>query len=580
MESLADTDVYDLLNRLKKLNAIGVALSSEKDNKRLLERILEAAKTLTYADGGTLYSYDKEHDELKFEIMMTDTLKIHKGGTSGEVIELPPIPLHDPNGKPNMHMVAACAAITETTINIPDAYKDTRFEFSGMRKFDEAMNYRSVSFLTVPMKDHQNEIIGVLQLLNAIDPVTGKIHQFENWEQELVESLASQAAVALVNQRFVEEQRVLFEAFIKLIARAIDDKSPYTGGHCSRVPVLTMMLAEATERAKYGSPEIHDFHMSEEDRYELWVAGMLHDCGKITTKEYVVDKGTKLETIFDRIHLIDLRFETLKRDAETHLLKQQVAALKKGEVFDEAAKQAELADYCKTLDEEREFLRKANIGGEFMSEEHQEKVKQIAQRYWRTPEGEEQPLLFHDEECEALFYPLKENEVRDEEDLRKFKGEVENFCIPKGTLRDKERKHINYHINATINMLEALPYPKNLARVPEFAGGHHERMDGKGYPKGLKREEMSVQARAMGIADVFEALTAADRPYKKAMSLSLALTILGRMKLDNHIDPDLFNVFIHEKVYEEYAKQYLQADQIDEVDITQLPGYESIEALK
>lgn len=580
MQSFQNADVYDLLNRLKKLNTIGVALSSEQDNKRLLERILDAAKTLTYADGGTLYSYDKARDELKFEIMMTDSLNIHKGGTSGEDINLPPIPLHDPQGKPNMHMVAACAAITESTINIPDAYQETRFEFSGMRKFDEAMCYRSVSFLTVPMKDHQNEIIGVLQLINAINPENGEIHCFESWEQELVESLASQAAVALVNQRFIEEQKILFEAFIKLIARAIDDKSPYTGGHCSRVPVLTMMLAEATERAKYGSAEIHDFHMSEEDRYELWVAGMLHDCGKITTKEYVVDKATKLETIFDRIHMIDLRFETLKRDAEIDVLKQQVAALKNGVAFDEAKKHAELAEYCRTLDEEREFLRNANIGGEFMSEEHQARVKQIAQRRWRNPDGEEQALLFHDEECEALFYPLNENEVRDAEDLRKFKGEVENFCIPKGTLRDKERKHINYHINATINMLEALPYPKNLARVPEFAGGHHERMDGKGYPKGLKRKEMSVQARAMGIADVFEALTAADRPYKKAMSLSLALTILGRMKLDNHIDPDLFNVFIHEKVYEEYAKKYLLPEQIDEVDVTQLPGYEAVDSLK
>lgn len=580
MESLADTDAYDLLNRLKKLNSIGVALSSEKDDRRLLERILDAAKTLTYADGGTLYSYDKERDELKFEIMMTDTLNIHKGGTSGEAIQLPPIPLHDANGNPNMHMVAACAAITESTINIPDAYQETRFEFSGMRKFDAAMNYRSISFLTVPMKNHQNEIIGVLQLLNATDPKSGNIHPFESWEQELVESLASQAAVALVNQRFIEEQKVLFEAFIKLIARAIDDKSPYTGGHCSRVPVLTMMLADAVERAQYGSLEIHDFHMSEEDRYELWVAGMLHDCGKITTKEYVVDKGTKLETIFDRIHLLDLRFETLKRDAEIDLLKQQVTALKNGENFKETVKYAELAGYCKILDEERDFLRTANIGGEFMSAEQEAKIQQIAQRRWRDSEGKQQPLLYQDAECENLFYPTKDNEIRNVEDLRKCKGELENLCIAKGTLRDQERTHINYHINATINMLNALPYPKSLARVPEFAGGHHERMDGKGYPKGLKRDRMSVQARAMGIADVFEALTAADRPYKKAMPLSTALTILGRMKLDNHIDPELFNVFIHEKVYEEYAKHYLQAEQIDAVDITQLPGYEPLEQLK
>jgi HD-GYP domain-containing protein (c-di-GMP phosphodiesterase class II) len=391
-------------------------------------------------------------------------------------------------------------------------------------------------------------VIGVLQLLNARNPCTGEITVFSAFDQELVESLASQAAVALVNQRLLEEQRTLFEAFIELIANAIDDKSPYTGGHCRRVPELTSMLAEAAAAVETGP--LKAFTMSDEDRYELKVAGWLHDCGKITTPEYVVDKATKLETIFDRIHLIDTRFEVLKRDLILAQQQRQITALKQGEFFDEAAEQKILTEQLARLDEDREFLRRCNIGSEFMADKDKARVEQIATQRWVNPQGIEEPFL-------------SENELY-------------NLNITRGTLTPEERQVINYHIVATINMLEALPYPRYLRNVPEYAGGHHERMDGKGYPKGLTREQMSVQARVMGIADIFEALTAADRPYKKAMTLSEALTILGRMKLDHHIDPDLFDVFIHEKVYLKYAEKFLRPEQIDHVDVTQIPGYCSL----
>jgi len=563
-------DGHELLNRLKRLNSIGVALSSEKDGKRLLERILEAARSLTGADGGTLYT--KTEAGLNFEILLSESLGIHKGGTSGEPITFPPLPLEDEKGQSNLHMVAVCAAVKGYTINIPDAYEDTEFEFSGTRKFDAQMNYRSKSFLTVPMRDHQNAVIGVLQLINAIDPVTQEIRAFSHWDQELVESLASQAAVALVNQRFIEEQRHLFEAFIQLIANAIDDKSPYTGGHCKRVPELTMMLADAVARTQQGPPEIRDFQMSEENRYELWVAGMLHDCGKITTKEYVVDKGTKLETIFDRIHLIDTRFEVLKRDAEIALLQRQVQALQTGTPVDFAADAAALANTQALLNEERQFLRSANVGGEYMSDAAQARVQQIASRCWVGPDGQSMNLLLNDHDTEQRYYPLKTDEIRSPEDLRHSKGELENLCIPKGTLRPAERDHINHHITATLNMLNSLPYPKNLSQVPEFAGGHHERMDGKGYPKGLARDSMSLQARMMGIADIFEALTAGDRPYKHAMPLSQALKILSKMKAEQHIDPDLFDVFVREQVYQQYAKKYLHPAQLDTIDMQALLG--------
>jgi HD-GYP domain-containing protein (c-di-GMP phosphodiesterase class II) len=533
------------VDSLQKLNEIGVALSAEKDSNKLLQTILEASKEFTHADGGTLYL--KEGEGLKFEIMLSESLNIHKGGTSGVSIPFPPLPLYDQEGNENRHMVAVCAALTKRTINIPDAYYNDEFEFSGTKKFDSDMGYRSKSFLTVPLIDHEGEVSGVLQLLNAMDKHTNEPRPFTEEEQQLAESLASQAAVALVNQRLLMEQKNLFDAFIQLIANAIDDKSPYTGGHCKRVPELTMMIADAAMHYKDGPEEIRHFRMDEDLRYELYVASMLHDCGKITTKEFVVDKATKLETIYDRIELVDTRCEVLKRDAEIDMLKRQVAALKRGETLDEATLQAELSETQQRIDTDRDLIRRYNVGGEFMSDEAIAQVNQIARRRWMNPSGEDAPLLSDEE--------------------------IYNLSIRKGTLTTEEREHINYHITATIHMLEALPFPRYLKNVPEYAGGHHERMDGKGYPRGLNREQMSLQARMMGIADIFEALTASDRPYKKAMSLSTALTILGKMKLDNHIDPDLFDMFIRQKVYMQYAEKYLPAEQIDAVDETKIPGY-------
>lgn len=537
-------EILDLLSRLKTLIKIGVALSAETDRTHLLEMILKEAKRIALADGGTLYTRT-EDNQLKFQIMLTDTLKIHSGGTSGVPVTLPSLPMYQDNGEPNLDKVAVCAAMQGKTINIPDAYANKDFEFSGTRAFDEKTGYRSQSFLTVPLKDNEGEIIGVLQLINALDPVTQEITVFGPLEQELVESLASQAAVALVNQRLIEDQRHLFEALIELIATAIDDKSPYTGGHCRRVPELTMMLAEAAAHVQKGP--LKDFTMTDEERYELRVAGWLHDCGKITTPEYIIDKSTKLETIFDRIHLIDTRFEVLKRDAEIAMLREQLAKQARGETVDIETLETQLAQQLQILDEERQFIRHCNIGSEFMPDDFKKRVLRIAKHRWKTPDDKEEDFLSDDE--------------------------IYNLNITKGSLTPEEREIINYHITATLNMLEALPYPRYLKHVPEYAGGHHERMDGKGYPKGLTRQEMSVQARVMGIADIFEALTARDRPYKKPMSLSQALTILGHMKESNHIDPDLFDVFIHEKIYLRYAEKFLDSEQIDEVDVTKLPGY-------
>ncbi|PZO10613.1 MAG: phosphohydrolase [Lysobacteraceae bacterium] len=525
------TSEQQILSRLETLNAIGAALSHERDLPTLLERILEAAREFANADGGTLYRV--QGDTLVFEVLRNHSLGYVMGGRHGKPIDFPPLPMHDESGRPNHGMVVAHAALTGTTVNIADAYVAEGYDFSGTRAFDAKTGYRSQSFLTVPMKDHDGRVIGVLQLINSKN-AAGEVDAFSHAEQQLVESLASQAAIALNNRILITQLENLFEALIKLINTAIDEKSPYTGGHCERVPVLTNLLAEAAVRTQVGP--LAAFAMSEKDRYELKIAGLLHDCGKITTPVHVVDKATKLQTLFDRIALVETRFEVLLRDAEiAHL---------RGEI-DAGAYQVRVAQ----LQVDREFLRQCNTGGEFMVDAKLAQVQRIAGYRWRAPDGSDQPFLSADE--------------------------VENLSIRRGTLTAAEREVINHHMVMTIRLLEALPWPAHLTQVPEYAGGHHERMDGKGYPRGLTRDQMSVQARVMGVADVFEALTASDRPYKLGKTLTESLTILGRMKLEHHVDPDLFDVFLRERVYLDYAHRFLAPAQIDAVDWACIPGVSS-----
>ncbi len=696
----------DLLARLEELNAVGSALSKEKDLSSLLEAILKAAKRITHAEAGTLYLMEGG-ERLRFELVHNDALGIAMGGTSGVPIPFYPVRLYDDAGRPNNSMVVAFAALRGETVNIPDAYAAEGFDFSGTRNFDAKTGYRSKSFLAVPMKNHEKETIGVLQLINAKDRLTGEIVPFSDADRRLAESLASQAAIALTNRQLIGQLERLFESFIGLINAAIDEKSPYTAGHCQRVPVLTMMFADAVCAVAAGP--FKDFTMTDADRYELKIAGLLHDCGKVTTPVHIVDKATKLQTIFDRIHLIDTRFEVLKRDAEIAMLRQLMAldtascnlllsleregssaragprpgasprpipsaltpvpslrgerslpvsfsssllthqgdrnpaqsasshlssplgggvsSLQRGrrtvqlpspqgrggrgeglergsgegspgtvgcasahpsggnsdepvrfaslntpdgkagyasaprpgisslwlENAPRAERRAAIERECRErlaqIEADRDFLRKCNLGVEAMRPEDQARVRQIASRYtWTDATGKEVPFLTDDE--------------------------VENLTIKKGTLTAKEREIINHHIVVTLRMLESLPWPAHLKNVPEYAGGHHERVDGKGYPRGLTKDRMSVQARMMAIADIFEALTAADRPYKRGKTLSEALSILGQFALNGHIDPDLFQVFVREKVYLRYAKQFLEPEQIDEVDEAQIPGYD------
>ncbi len=520
--------------RLEHLTATAIALSSEASATRLLEEILAGAMKITRADAGTLYLKTSEHT-LRFELMRNISLGIARGGFGQQPIGLDPLPLYETDGTPNNRMVAACAALRERTITIPDVYASDAFDFSGTRAYDRTTGYRSRAFLTVPMKNHTREIIGVLQLINPLD-LEGRHSCFSTEDQKLVESLASLAAVTLNKQQLLDDQKLLFESFIRLIAHAIDAKSAHTGKHCERVPVVAMLLAEALCETRVG--KFKDYRFSEDELYELKIAAWLHDCGKITTPEHVINKSTKLETILDRIELVDTRFEVLKRDALIELLEGRIDALESGRTPN--ATGWETTRYrrrLRRLEEDRLHLHKNNIGGESMASADKERVREIAAQRWTGSDGQQRCLLTEDE--------------------------VYNLIVDKGTLNREEREIIHDHIRVTIRMLEALPYPKHLRQVPEIAGAHHEHVDGTGYPRRLAGEQMSVRARIMAIADVFEALTAADRPYKCAKPLSETLRIMEQMTLDGKLDSDIFALFVEQQVYLRYAEHYLRPEQID-----------------
>ena len=574
--------------RYRTLVDLGIALSAERNHGRLMEMILKGAKSITNADGGTLYLVTEGNDALRFEIMLNDTLDVAMGGTTGKPIPFPPLRLYDESGSPNHKNVASSCALTASTINIEDAYDAEKFDFSGTKAFDAKTGYRSKSFLTVPLKNHDGEVTGVLQLINARDR-RNRVIAFGAEITLMIEALASQAAVALDNARLIESQKQLFKAFIQLIAGAIDAKSPYTGGHCNRVPIITQMLAKAAcERA---DGPFAAFSLTEDEWYELEIAADLHDCGKVTTPEYVVDKATKLETIYNRIHEVRMRFEVMKRDAVIQYLEGLLAGEEDADAL-KAALEARLAG----VDEDFAFVAECNVGGEFMAPERVERLKAIAEQTWvrtlddtlglsgeemrvRDPDAPKPPvvekvlsdqawhLVPHEKSVDPAKYAAEGIKLMP--CAHRFnRGEIYNLSIGRGTLTAEDRFIINDHIIQTILMLKALPFPKTLRRVAEWAGGHHEKMDGTGYPKKLRRDDMSLPARMMAIADIFEALTACDRPYKKAKTLSEAIKIMSFMVKDQHIDPDLWDLFLTSGVWKDYAEQYLRPDQIDTVDIS------------
>lgn len=518
--------------------ALLVELAATNDTQEIIERILDEAINLTHSEGGTLYLTQSDDDgevsKLKFEIIKNDVLNIYMGGKEGVPIPFPPLELFEESGQPNDHNVAVYSANQKQIINIEDVYTSEEFDFSGAREFDKQTQYRTQSILTFPLLNHQDEVIGVLQLINARHPDTNEHVKFADRYIPLLRGLALYAAIALNNQILVQDLKNLLDAFVKTIAKAIDAKSPHTSGHCQRVPLLMELMADA---ACKDTHLFDDFHLDDDEWYELRVSAWMHDCGKLATPDSVLDKSTKLHKMRDGIELIEARFSALKQQTEIHYLKQCIENPEKKSEYEN-----EYLNTIQILNDDYEFVCTSNKGGEFMSEESKIRIKQIAQHQWPDNNGNLQPMLNEDE--------------------------IYNLCIERGTLTAEERQIINNHMTVTIDMLEGLPFPKQLKRVPEYAGGHHEKMNGTGFPRGLTREQMSIPARMMAIADIFEALTAKDRPYKDPMKISLSLNIMKRMVEDEHIDPDLFQLFVKSRVWEKYAERVLSPEQLDIDDPT------------
>jgi len=523
---------------METVNTIGKSLTAERNQEVILDLILSGAKRLTRADGGALCLLSNQ-GKLVLSLLEIDSLGLRIRDDSGPAAEawlsLAGVGEGDGSAGPD-DRIHRC----------DDTYTSDDHDFRALHDFDEENGYRTQSWLSVPLKNHENEVIGTLQLFNVREQPAGSVGVFSDEDVGMAESLASQAAVVLTKNRLADEFKKLFEGLTGLIATAVDAKSPYTGDHCKRVPPLVMMIAEAACKATEGP--LRDFTLSEDEMYELKIAAQLHDCGKVATPVHIADKATKLETIFDRIKLIETRFEILRRDQHIALLEKKLEAIGEPATASYASEiDAELDRYMQQVRQDLEFLRACNQGSEFMPPGWSLRMKEIAARYiWSGMDGASASVIDPDE--------------------------VRNLDVQRGTLNDEERLLIQQHVDLTYEMLAALPYPRKLRNVPMHAATHHERMDGKGYPFGLDRSRLSMQGRIIAIADVFEALTAGDRPYKPRKPLSEVLSILGKMKENGHIDPDLYDLFIREKIYLRYALENLDPSQIDEPTLFDEPG--------
>ncbi|SEG82202.1 HD domain-containing phosphohydrolase [Marinobacterium lutimaris] len=532
------------INGFQKISHL---LAHERDLEKMLHRVTRELVTITSAASGAVYLYDEDE-------------KILQRATNSGLRSAPE------------QLSAGDAGPEELRARLR-----------------EQLARQGEAVMTTLLRDRNGDLLGILALVLLPEHA-----EYEDSYQKFVDEVSGSAATAIDTQRQVDAQNELIESIIRLLADAIDAKSAYTSGHCDRVPQLAEMLVDAAEAS--DDKAFAAFRMNEQQRREFRIAAWLHDCGKVTSPEYVVDKATKLETQYDRIHEIRTRFEVLWRDAEIAYLRGIV----KGGV--EADLRAQRDQLRKKLRQEFALVAKSNVGGEFMPDEDIEKLQQIGRRRWkryfdkrlgisrdeleRLPEElEELPVieyLLADRPEHLIPWGDRRPPVENGDpnntwgfdmtlpDYAANHGELYNLSIQKGTLTDEERFAINDHIVQTIRMLTSLPLPKELRRIPDIAGNHHEKIDGTGYPRGLAAGKLSVEERIMAVADVFEALTAADRPYKDAKTLSESLRILAFMVKDRHLDADLFRLFLESGIYLRYAERFLKPEQIDKVDRRQL----------
>lgn len=505
--------------RVKMLNKIGTELSLSTDLISLLSLIVTEAKNLTNADGGTLYLLNEKKQELDFTVIQTDSLDIYLGGTNGK-ISWSSLPLYLEDKRPNKHMVAVTCVLEDRVINIPDVYEVENFNFTGTKKFDALNGYRSYSMLVIPMKNHEKQIIGVLQLINKTSQE--KIVAFDSSDEEITLSLASQAAVSITNANLIRDLEKLLEGFLNSIIYALKHKSPYTANHIYKMVALSKMIAKAV-----NDDEVvyKDKKFSSNDFEQINFAALMHDIGKLSTPDFILDKSTKLHGLHDKIEVIRTRVRAMKKELELEFLKQNIL-------------EDEFNTRLKEVDFDFDLLVKSNAGSEFMSDEDVKKIYEISKK---------EPIC-----SSESFYMITQEEAK-------------CLMVKKGTITDKERDIVNNHAQISLDILNRLPFPKKYKNIPSIAGAHHEKLNGKGYPLGLKGDKISFEARILAIADVFEALTANDRPYKKANTLSTAMEILLKMAKNNELDSGLVKFFYDSGLYIKFAKKALKSEQIDEV---------------
>ncbi len=511
---------------IEQLNEIGQLLTEEKDFQIVMKKILTTAKKLSKADAGTFYLLSSDQKSLEFTAVQTDSLGISLSKADG-TIPWPDLPLYNEKGEYNTVNISVYCALHNMLINVEDVYNFKQFDFQGPKAFDESTGYRTKSMLVVPLKSYDNTVIGVLQLINKKDDDNKSI-PFDQADEKLILSMASQAAVSITQSKLVKDLEELLDSFVQSIATAIGEKSKYTQGHINRVSELTLTFADAINE---DNDFYKDIHFSEEQINELNLAAWMHDVGKITTPDHIVDKATKLEKIYDRINTIEVRFELLLRDKKIQML-ENAAQNPENKIQIEQQYDDEIAH----IKSDFEFLKDINAGSGFMTDDKIEKIHDIA-KYQIEINGKNQNIL--------------------------NQNEIDNLCIKRGTLTDDERLLINNHAKLSYEILNSLPFPNKYKRVPEIAGGHHEKINGKGYPLGLKGNEISFEARIVAIADIFESLTASDRPYKRPNTIKQSLQILEFMVKDEELDPDLVKFFIENKLYLKYAKANMNENQID-----------------
>ncbi|MDP3844815.1 MAG: HD domain-containing phosphohydrolase [Pseudomonas sp.] len=570
------------MNRMKETIAsfleIAASLSAEKRFDTLLQRVLDETVSIGKASGGLLYLIEPDSGQLIPQALIIDGVQQNLSEHS-----LSSYHSGDPSLPDWLKGPASGGASAVVALGFDQA--------GPLQSLLHSLDSPMIHLVSCGLHNRQGVTLGVLQLLHRDNTDEHDPTLLRPERIALIEAVSGVAALCIDSQRLLEQQKHLLEAFIQLLAGAIDAKSPYTGGHCQRVPELTLMLAHAA--ADSPEPAFASYQPTEEQWEELHIAAWLHDCGKITTPEYVVDKATKLETLYDRIHEIRTRFEVLKRDAWIDYWQARSEGA-------DASQQALQRDQrLSALDEEFAFIARCNLGGEAMAEADLARIQHIAQRTWRRTLDDRLGVSWEEAQRQARSpapsLPVDEPLLADrpehllerkaseqmpadnpwgfklEVPTYKFnRGELYNLSIARGTLTAEDRFIINDHIVQTIRMLNHLPFPPHLKNVAEIAGGHHEKMNGTGYPKRLKREDMSLPARMMAIADIFEALTAVDRPYKKGKTLSESLNIMLGMCKGAHVDTQLFELFVRSGVYRQYAQRFLKPEQIDAVDESSL----------